>query len=237
MKLERSLIFGTAIISVVVLLPWVKVFWSPSFSRESKDWADFGTFVGGVLSPTLALAAFVGLVITIKLQRDAAQREREIRDNESYFKHAVSSLERAFATLRPKDASHPAHDRLAWLSCARLLLAASDVSKQITASSPGLKQLYKGEEEHWRHQFYLLLQPGTMGGVGGDASYFTADSSGFHSPIDERSIRVIYDFVRWPEDRKDPIEDVPRYTEDELEQMRFGMRGIRDYVRSTRHAE
>jgi hypothetical protein len=232
MKLERSLTFGASIGSAFTLLPWLYIFWSPSFSRESSEWANFGTFLGGVLSPALAFAALVGLVMTIKQQGDAAKREGEVTDNESYFKHAVSSLERAFATLSPSDAAQPAHDRLAWLSCARLLLAASDASQKITTASSGLKQLYESEAEHWRHQFYLLLLPATLQGVGGDSNYFAADSSGFHMPIDERSIRVIYDFAHWSEGREDPIDGVPRYTEEELDGMKFGMRGIRQYVQS-----
>lgn len=232
MKPEKSLTLGAAIASAFTLLPWLYVFWSPSFSRKSSEWADFGTFVGGVLSPALAFAALVGLVITIKHQGDAAKREREVADNESYFKHAVSSLERAFATLSSSNATQPAHDRLAWLSCARLLLAASTASQKITNTSSGLKQLYEGEVEHWRHQFYLLLRPAVSQGVGGDSDYFAADSSGFNMPIDERSIRVIYDFAHWPKDREDPIDSVPRYTEEELDHMSFGMRGIREYVRS-----
>ncbi len=232
MKPERSLTLGAVLASALALLPWLYAFWSPSLSRKANEWADFGTFIGGVLSPTLAFAALVGLVVTIKQQRDTAQREKEAADNESYFKHAVSSLERAFAALNLDDATQPAHDRLAWLSCARLLLAASSASRNITSSSSGLKQLYEGETEHWRHQFYLLLQPMSLQGVGRDLNYFAADSSG--APIDERSIRVIYDFAHWPEGHEDPIDQVPRYTEEELNGMRLSMRGIRDHVLSTR---
>jgi hypothetical protein len=171
--------------------------------------------------------------MTIKQQGNAAKREREVTDNESYFRHAVSSLERAYATLSPTEAAQPAHDRWAWLSCARLLLAASHASQKITPASSGLKQLYEGEVEHWRHQFYLLLKPSTLNGVGGDSAYF-ADNSGSQMPIDERSIRVIYNFAQWPECYKDPIDDVPPYTDEELDRMRFGMRGIREHVRSIR---
>lgn len=234
MKTERSLTLGAGLAVVLTLLPWAYVFWAPSFSRSSSEWANFGTFVGGVLSPTLAFAALVGLVMTIKHQWDIAKREREVTDNDSYLRHAVSSLERAFAALRSSETAQPVRDRLAWLSCARLLLAASDTSEKITAASPGLKQLYEGEVEHWRHQFYLLLQPTSPQGVGEDANYFAADNSGFHMPIEERSVRVIYEFAHWPEEQKDPIDRVPRYTDKELEGMRIGMRGIREHVRSMR---
>lgn len=233
MKTERNLAIYAAIASALALLPWLYVFWTPSFSRRSSEWAEFGTFVGGILSPTLAFAALMGLLATITQQREAAERQREVSDNESYFKHAVSSLERAFATLSGgKGGTAPIHERLAWLSSARLLLSASDASGRITAASSGLRVLYAGEEEHWRHQFYLLLQPLSPQGIGAQQSYFVADSSPEQAPIDERSIKVIYGFAEWPEDRQDSIDAVSKYTQGEIERMRVGMSGVRAYVLS-----
>jgi hypothetical protein len=130
------------------------------------------------------------------------------------------------------DPSIPVHDRLAWLSCARLLLSASEASRSITSASPGLQALYAGEEEHLRHQFYLLLQPSSLQGVGASRPYFAADSSPDRSPIEERSIKVIYGFAEWPDGRQDAIDAVPKYTKADLQAMHAGMRGVRDYVSS-----
>ena len=235
MKTQRNLAVYAAIASLLVLAPWLYVFWTPSLSRKPSDWAEFDTFVGGILSPTLAFAALIGLLATVKQQRDATDRQKEVTDNESYFKHAVSSLERAFSALTDgKEVTAPAHDRLAWLSCARLLLSASNASGRITAASPGLRVLYEGEEEHWRHQFYLLLQPLSPEGVGALKSYFMADRSSEHSPLDERSIKVVYSFAEWPEGRQDSIDAVSKYTQADVERMHVGMSGVRAYVLSTR---
>jgi hypothetical protein len=233
MKREQTFILWAAGASSVAIVPWLYVFWSPTFSRRASDWADFGTFVGGVLSPTLAFAALIGLMVTIGQQRSAAEAQKSVTDNESYFKHAVSSLERAFNLLSSGEPHQPVHDRLAWLSCARLLLSAKAASMKITNASAGLLILYAGEEEHWRHQFYLLLRPLSPEGVGARRRYFEADSSSLRTPIEERSIRVIYDFASWPEGRQDPIDDVPRYTREELAEMRVGMAGIREFVLSS----
>ncbi|WP_128003693.1 hypothetical protein [Piscinibacter defluvii] len=232
MDLKRSLpILAAACLAPVLL--WFHVFWEPSFSRESSTWSNFGSYIGGVLSPLLAFAAFVGLLITINQQRESAVQQVVATNDDAYFRHAVSCLERAFSTLSSSDqARRPVQDRLAWLTCARLLLSARTAARNISPASSGLRALYEGEEEHWRHQFYELLQPLSIGGVGTQAAYFQADGASNRGEIDERSIRVIYSFTEWPPDRLDPIDEVPRYTEAELDNLRVGMVGIRGYLLS-----
>jgi len=102
----------------------------------------------------------------------------------------------------------------------------------MSQDSNGLRTLYESEEEHWRHQFYELLQPVSPRGTGSQASFFQADQALHRSEIDERSIRVVYEFSDWPADRADSIDSVPRYTRDELEAMGIGMVGVRNYVLS-----
>lgn len=46
-------------------------------SPNSLEWANFGTYVGGVAGPLLSYLALVAVVWTVRLQYDLLQRDRE----------------------------------------------------------------------------------------------------------------------------------------------------------------
>lgn len=52
--------------------------------------------------------------------------------------------------------------------------------------------------------------------------------------INEQSIKVIYDFTEWPQGRADPIDAVAPYTDAELDQLRGGRAGAREYITAKR---
>lgn len=238
MKLERDLALIALAACAVPLLPWLATFWSPTFATNQAKWSEFGSFIGGVLSPLLAFVSFLGLLLTIREQRAVAARQKTQSDDLNYFNHASASLERAYATLAEgTDTERPAGDRLAWLSCARLLLSASDVSKRISSASSGLLALYEGEEEHWRRRFYELFLPAGAPRIGTQATYFSHPNSADGAQIEERSIRVIYEFFTWPEGKADPIDLVPKYTLKDLDSINPSMSGVRDYVRAMKRFE
>jgi hypothetical protein len=224
----------TALLACAIpLVPWLMTFWSPSLATDQTKWSEFGSFIGGVLSPLLAFASFLGLLATIREQRASAERQKIETDDRNYFNHAIESLKRAYETLAGgQSALEPVRDRLAWLSCARLLLSAKEVANQISISSQGLLAVYDGESEHWRRRFYELLNPTTGGRVGTRLAFFSEQELTGGGPIEERSIRVIFEFMDWPEGRQDPIDSVPKYTLEDLSAMNASMSGIREYVRS-----
>ncbi|MEE7625689.1 hypothetical protein V3O24_05900 [Methylobacter sp. Wu8] len=47
------------------------------FSKNSADWANFGSYVGGVLSPFFSLLAFAGLLWTINIQTQQIKHLQE----------------------------------------------------------------------------------------------------------------------------------------------------------------
>ncbi|WP_398493373.1 hypothetical protein [Variovorax sp.] len=219
--LEIGLAAVAAIATLVPLALWAVHVGKPTFSAKASDWADFGTYVGGVLSPLLAFAGYIGLLFTIRQQREAAWKQQEDRDGKDYFNHAVSCLERAFATISANGESRtPVNERLAWLTCARLLLSAQAAANLIAKESTGLRTLYEGESEHWRRQFYELFRPTSPDSFGNEAVYFLVDRGTPSQPIDERSTRVIYDFISWPPEKEDPIDQVERYSDEEIDKMR-----------------
>lgn len=69
MKTHHFTILTVIVIAIIatVLLPYIFMF-PTSLSRDSSDWADFGSYFGGVLSPIIAAFALIGLGITINQQ-------------------------------------------------------------------------------------------------------------------------------------------------------------------------
>lgn len=231
-------IFISSGICLIPLAFWVYTFWAPEFSRASDDWSDFGGFMGGVLSPILAFASFIGLLITLRQQQTAIEKQKQETDGEKYFRHAVTCLERAFSVLSTKDTpSLPVCDRFAWLTCARLILLAKDAYKEISPDCRGIKLLYEGEEEHWRRRFYDLLQPTTFNNDALGPDFFRADNANQRQEIYEGSIRIIYEFTEWPKDKPDPIKLVPNYTKEELNRLPIGMIGVQKYILGKRRFE
>ncbi len=243
MTLERKLVYIAVLACLVPILAWLCTFWSPVFSTENHDWAAFGDFVGGVISPVLAFASFLCLLVTLRHQQqainfekisrqEAIDVEKTARDDQKFYEYAVTNLARAHEALLSDDEKKPRRDRVAWLTCARLLLSANDVSHRISEKSEGLRTMYEGESEYWRRQFYILLEPHSPHSIGANRKYFDGDSPRDGKEIEERSIRVIYDFVKWPEQVHEPIDSVPLFSREELKDMKVGMSGIQQYVQS-----
>lgn len=231
MKLILGLCAVALALCLVPIGLWVYTFHHLGLPSVSAEWANFGSYIGGVLSPLLAFASFVGLMLAFGVQRREARRLKRESDNKNYFEHAVRSLERAYEAL-VTDSSKPEIklERLAWLTCARLLLSAEDVSKRISSDSDGLRALYEGENEYWRHQSYELFDEPGVRSASRSAGFFGGPTPHGNRRLEERSIRVIYEFSQWPEGKMDPIDKVPKYTKDELAEMKGNMAGVRDYI-------
>lgn len=50
---------------------------APTLSTHAADWANFGTYVGGVAGPLLSFLALIAVVWTVRLQYELLQRDRE----------------------------------------------------------------------------------------------------------------------------------------------------------------
>ena len=232
MKILSLALLASAACAIPLLL-WFWTFWSPAFATDQEKWSEFGSFIGGVISPLLAFASFLGLLATLQEQRAAALRLKTETDDLNYFNHATESIERAYEALAGANPDgKPVRDRLAWLSCARLLLSAKEVAKQISTSSVGLIALYDGELEYWRSRFYDLLNPRGGLRVGAQATFFGHPVPNDGVQIEERSIRVIFEFADWPQGKPDPIDAVPLYTRIDLDAMKPSMYGVREFIKS-----
>jgi hypothetical protein len=120
-------------------------------------------------------------------------------ENERLLNFAVTTLERAYLALRGPDssASIPPRDRVNWLTSARLI-------EEYRATKGEIKdpQLYKeceSHEEHWRHQFYLLVKPLATG----HPDYFSSGST--DETIQSVSAVIVHSFADWPDGKQDPL--------------------------------
>ena len=253
MRVERTLITTALVAFALTIGAWLFTFWSAKVTADPNDWSAFGSFLGGVLSPILAFTSFVGLLLTLQQQRAAtkltieqakaateasldqqrreASAQRTAEDDRNYCDHAVTNLQRAFNVISNNEQNvGPVRDRLAWLTCARLLIASEKAANQISTQSAGLSEILRGEQEHWRYRFYELFHQ-VEPAIGQQETYFADPNALAGFEIDERSIRVVFDFVQWPEGKQDSIEAVPRYTLEDLSEMKVTMAGVREYVR------
>lgn len=162
------------------------------------DW----TFVMGAISSHIpsanTLAAFAGagsaLAAFLTIKRAAASRE-----NDRLLVHAVTTLERAFATLvgDSQRGSNPPADRLNWLTAARLIEDYKLAKRRV--SDPLILQECESHEEHWRHQFYLRL----VNLAGGTPEYYACARGGGIVPL---SAIIIHSFADWPPGHPDPLD-------------------------------
>lgn len=235
----KAIAIGAACLSITPCLFWVYRFWALPFSDDQQSWNHFGTFIGGTVSPLLSLAAFAGLLLTVqqaeasaKQQARQAQSEEQGRQAETDATRLQALAERcwsrAYDTIN--DRGQPARNRLAWLNCARLLLAGDKAIAQISSTQRTTLQIAHAEKSHWQSRFYDLLDPVSTRSIGMTASFFQEDASEYRTQIEERSIRVIYEFIQWRDDEIDSIESVPKYTAEELDSLPPTMLGIRQYI-------
>ncbi len=165
------------------------------------------------------------------LQRQALADTQRKHDDEVHTKHAISCIERAFEVIsNTEHLNEPSNDRLAWLACARLLLAAEDAAGLISPRSSGLKKLFNGEKEYWRMRFYDFFQIGNLEDTPLNYDFFAESRLGAGDAIDEKSIRAIFDFINLPNDWNDPLDRVARYSWQEVQTMPLTMSGVRQYV-------
>ncbi len=71
-RINITLLFFAILLSCVVIGAYIYKFAIPSefsLSSDSQAWSNFGGYLGGVLGPFFALLAFLGVLVTVHLQR------------------------------------------------------------------------------------------------------------------------------------------------------------------------
>ena len=123
----------------------------------------------------------------------------------AFLEESKKVLERAYEVFSRSGLHAPANDRLIWLSIARMLLRYQSLKVHIT--EPDHQQIMEENEEYQRLRFYVLLDRSRDKF---DREYFLGaeDHPQDGEEIEEKSIAVIFNFTKWPDDRPDPIDYV-----------------------------
>ncbi|HGS4473819.1 TPA: hypothetical protein ACMDNI_003551, partial [Vibrio cholerae] len=232
-KMKKYYVSGLLTLAVVALplIGWTFNFYQADISNDSSKWSDFGSFIGGTISPILAFVSFVGILATIKLQKDKNDYEKELIESQTYCENAISCLERAFAFIS-KDGTLdvPIRDRLAWLTSARLILQAEKLSQLISPKATSSKAMFESEKDYWRHRFYELLDYTGMQSFSMSEEFFSKASNIPGDEIEERSIKVIYKFALEFDSDNDPIDNVAKFTREELSEFHVSQIGLKKFL-------
>lgn len=164
---------------------------------------------------------------------------KEYSQSATNLESALSLIERAAHVLVVD--GKLTNDRVAWVTCARLITRVNTLSRKITTETHSL--IFEAEHDLQRHKFSDLLKVGGKelsgaffcGGDQGQTIGGAVSSSnhpkGGRSWIPTRIINVIYTFVSFPDDYEDPL----RFSEDfgakERNRLfRLGHDGVREYL-------
>lgn len=231
MKKYTILFSITSIFVAVPIVCWLIKFYDFDLSSNSEKWADFGSFIGGTISPILAFVSFIAVMVTIKLQKDKSDLEKELIDSQGYCANAVKCLERAYGFLSDNGAATvPVKDRLVWLTTARLILQSKELASAISPKAVSSLAMYESEREYWSHRFYNLIDYTGTKSFSMDKDYFAKASRIPGDEIEERSIKVIYEFALSFDGENDPIDRVSVYSRDELDRFNVGQKGLKEYL-------
>ncbi len=84
---------GVILSSMIIGLLIYRAYVGNELSTKSSEWADFGSFFSGFLTPIISLATFVALLITIWLQRSLINQQ----DKQIQILEGASSAEKVSA--------------------------------------------------------------------------------------------------------------------------------------------
>ncbi len=151
---------------------------------------------GDIANLIAALSGSAAAVIAVITIRVSARQ----RADERLVGYAVRSLERAYEALMGRTPATRAvqADRLAWLTSARLIEQYKDAKARI--KNEVARHECEGHEEHWRHQFYLALQP-----LQNTSQEYYSIGHGSGGPIQPVSAIIVHAFAIWPDGKDDPL--------------------------------
>lgn len=151
------------------------------------DWINIAAATASAVS---AFFAYLTIRKSVKERRD-----------DRLLSYAVKTLERAYESLVGEPcAIPPPANRLAWLTTARLIEDYKKAKMRIR-DKVALEEL-EGHEEHWRHQFYLALEPLERCQP---EFYSGSDNTRLLDRIPKVTAIIIHAFASWPEDKIDPL--------------------------------
>lgn len=165
--------------------------------------------------------------------------DKEYSQSATNLESALSLIERAAHVLVVD--SKLTNDRVAWVTCARLIARAEMLSQKITTETHAL--IFEAERDFQRHKFrdILKISGEELRGAffcGGDQSQTIGEVvSGLDHPeggrswIPTRIINVVYTFMSFPESYEDPLRSSDDFGAKERNRLfQLGHEGVREYL-------
>jgi hypothetical protein len=166
------------------------------------------------LPEAIQMAILIFIATTAWIQWRSFHSSREFERSKAYLENAIELIGHA-KTLLDNGNDEPTTDLISWVSAARQLSRANEISSQITVDAH--ERIFAAEHDFQRHVFLNFLQ---IDGEPLPASFFlgdpySSDSFGQQalkalrrgSPawIPEQIVSVIYRFAHFPEGYTDPL--------------------------------
>jgi len=206
------------IIVITLILNFLVVLFSSLILSSYKELEEFMRLFWPIVVFQLAALGFV-----YNLRRHLS---------EDYYKEAKEQLSKAYENLNHFVDGQLDNDRLRWLTTARMLSISNMLSKKIMMSSH--KIMYREEKQFWRMKFVDLVIDFPSSFYADSPKHLIMHSGDERAPIAEASLVEIYDFMKWPEDYIDPLND-KRFSDEEIERMTIrGPRGLGSLLKAHR---
>ena len=179
----------------------------------------------------LAVSSVLAAVTIWRFRRDYRRQA-----SHDYLTASSRLLEQAFGAFDQARSDEwdglPEPDRLLWLTVARMLKESDATAQEINEDSH--RTLYDHTRNFWRGKLRDLLQP--LGSV--PLTYFAEDADSIVSTsgsqrmcISPKSLKVVLDFLEWPENKPDPLAGLSGFTAEEIDHIQtFRYKAVGDYL-------
>ena len=128
----KKYIFATSLTLLIAAIPMSLYFsiFHYALTTEHSKWGEFGSFVGGVISPSVSVLAFIGLLYSIEVTKKEFNSQSDDKQSRFYLDYCVMAYEEARKLL-----SDGNNDRPTWIAAGRSLVHANKLSELITVDS------------------------------------------------------------------------------------------------------
>lgn len=191
------------------------------------------------LADCIQIFIMIFIALTMFFGVRAHNHDKNYEQSATNLASAISLVDRAALILKPNGVL--TNDRVAWITCARLISRAEVLKGKITTETHML--IFNAEHDLWRHSFRdLLRQNGQeLSGAffcGGDASRSIGETVTDSSHpqdgrawIPEKILSVVYKFITFPKAYVDPLDLSVRFTDKERDRMGLlGFDGVKNYA-------
>lgn len=235
----KKYIFATSLTLLIAAIPlslYFSIFHS-TLATEHSRWGEFGSFIGGVISPSVSVLAFIGLLYSIEVTIKKFTSENDDKQSRFYFDYCVLAYEEARKLL-----SNENNDRPTWIAAGRSLEHAKKLSELITVDSH-LRALEISKLKY-RTFFHSVLadKPAAFFYGSADNAISTEEAAkqstapehryGRHvtstvKELSAKSIRAVWEAAQFPEGYEDPLNK--NFSKEEIEQLLVLYPGLHEY--------